>query len=174
MAITAPKLSRKKTARQTTQATSSSLANLSERWQQLPSRDQLALVLLGLFLLAVVGGYGGYKLHQSANEQQANYNQAIDEFFWLRGQAGNLSDSTDANAQPLPERLNQQLARAGVQSLQVLPAGEAVQISFTHDNQAVISNSLGSLVDSGLSLTQLNMTQNPTSGVITVQATVSE
>ncbi|WP_227429595.1 type II secretion system protein GspM [Psychrobacter sp. I-STPA6b] len=147
---------------------------LQQRWQALPSRDQLALMFLAIFLLLVVGGYGGYELNRQANTQQASYQAAVSDYFWLRGQAGNINSEASLEAgQTLDVEVKQQLSQAGINNPQVLAVGDGVQLSFIHNNQAVISNALDALVKKGLSLSRLNMQQNPVDKSIQVQVTVT-
>ena len=148
---------------------------LQQYWQTLSSRDQWALILLALFLLVVVGGYGGYEVHRAAKGQQQAYQDAVSDYFWLRGQAANINSNFNSEeaAQSLDVTVNQLLGQSGIANAQVLAVGEGVQLSFMHDNQAVVSNALDALVKQGLTLSRLNLQQNPDNKMIQVQATVS-
>ncbi|WP_367106053.1 type II secretion system protein GspM [uncultured Psychrobacter sp.] len=147
------------------------------RWQALAPRDQLALGVLVVFLLLFVGGYGGYSMHQAAKDSEARYQEQVADYFWLRAQASNLSSTAlnagtvqeGADAQPPANRVNALLNESGIDNAQVVATGEAVQLSFSHPSQAVVSNVLGNLERQGWQLTQLSMQQDPTSKVIKVQ-----
>lgn len=151
---------------------------LSSRWQVLSPRDQLALAVLSIFLLLFVGGYGGYSLHQAANQSKADYQEQVADYFWLRAQAGNI-DSNAINtvdgeaAMPPANSVSALLNNAGIENAQVVAAGDAVQLSFTHPSQAVVSAALGQLEQQGWQFTQLSMQQDPTNKAIQVQATVT-
>ncbi len=152
-----------------------SLAPVQQRWQALSTRDQWALILLGLFLLALLGGYGGYEINRAAKDQQQAYQDAVSDYFWLRGQAANINSNVNAEEanQSLDVTVNQLLGQSGIANAQVLAVGEGVQLSFTHDNQAVVSNALDALVQQGLTLSRLNIQQNPADRMIQVQVTAS-
>ena len=154
---------------------------LSVRWQALSSRDQLALVILSLFLLAFIGGYGSYSIHQAANERKNAYQEQVADYFWLRAQAGNI-DSTAINAantadgaaaMPPANRVSTLLNDSGIVNPQVVAVGDAVQLSFDHASQAVVSAALGKLEQQGWHLTQLSMQQDITDKSIQVQATIT-
>lgn len=154
---------------------------LSSRWQALSPRDQLALAILSAFLLLFIGGYGGYSIHQAANQSKKDYQEQVADYFWLRAQAGNI-DSNAMNATniadgeaavPPANSVNALLNNAGIVDAQVVAAGDAVQLSFTHASQAVVSVALGKLEQQGWQFTQLSMQQDPTNKSIQVQAMVT-
>lgn len=153
---------------------------LSARWQVLSPRDQLALLLLMAFLLLFIGGYGGYSIHQAANNSKSEYQDQVASYFWLRAQASNIdsnalaANTSEAAAEmPAASRLNALLSNSGIIDAQVIGAGDAVQISFNHESQAVVSSALGNLEQQGWHFTQLSMQQDLATKVIQVQATVT-
>ncbi|WP_201572605.1 type II secretion system protein GspM [Psychrobacter nivimaris] len=154
---------------------------LTTRWQALPSRDQLALAILSLFLLLFIGGYGGYSVHQVASDSKNDYQEQVADYFWLRAQAGNIdnkvsSAATTVNGEadmPPASRINALLSGSGIADAQVVAAGDLVQLSFTHPSQAVVSTALGKLEQQGWQFTQLSMQQDTTNKSIQVQATVA-
>lgn len=154
---------------------------LSARWQTLSSRDQLALILLSTFLLLFVGGYGGYSVHQVANNSKSEYQEQVADYFWLRAQAGNIdsnalnaANSADgAAAMPPASSVSALLNNSGIVDAQVIAAGDAVQLSFNHASQAVVSTALGKLEQQGWQFTQLSMQQDLVTKAIQVQATVT-
>lgn len=150
-------------------------APLQQYWQNLSTRDQWALILLGLFLLVLLGGYGGYEINRAAKQQQQAYQDAVSDYFWLRGQAANINSNANAEdaAQSLDVTVNQLLGQSGIANAQVLTVGDGVQLSFMHDNQAVVSNAIDALVNQGLVVSRLNIQQDPSNRMIQVQATVS-
>lgn len=145
------------------------------KWSELPSRDRLALTILSVFLLVIGGGYGGYIAHNFANEKKEDYLAAVNDYFWLRAQASNISPTQGSEQDvALDQKITQLLNQVGASNTQVLNNGDAVQISFNHENQTEVSNVLGAMVNSGLKVQQLSMQQNPVDQVITVQATVKQ
>ena len=154
---------------------------LMTRWQTLSARDQLALLLLSAFLLLFVGGYGGYSVHQAAKASKNEYQEQVADYFWLRAQAGNIdsnalnaTNSADgAEAMPPASRISALLNNSGIADAQVIAAGDAVQLSFTHPSQAVVSGALGKLEQQGWQFTQLSMQQDLVTKAIQVQATVT-
>lgn len=113
---------------------------LATRWQALSARDQLALLLLSAFLLLFVGGYGGYSVHQAANASKNEYQEQVADYFWLRAQAGNIdsnalhaaSSADGVDAMPPASSISAMLNNSGIADAQVIAAGDAVQLSFTH------------------------------------------
>ena len=154
---------------------------LSARWQALSPRDQLALLLLSAFLLLFIGGYGGYSMHQAANKSKNASQEQVADYFWLRAQAGNVDSNALATANtadgaaalPAASRINTLLNNSGIMDAQVIAAGDAVQLSFNHASQAVVSAALGKLEQQGWQFTQLTMQQDMVSKAIQVQATVT-
>ena len=152
---------------------------LSSRWQALSPRDQLALIILSTFLLLFVGGYGGYSIHQAASDSKSGYQEEVADYFWLRAQAGNIdsnamqANTSDGEALPPANSVSTVLNSAGITNAQVVAAGDAVQLSFTHGSQAVVSTALGKLEQQGWQFTQLSMQQDPINKSIQVQATVA-
>lgn len=147
---------------------------LHSKWAELPSRDQFALILLLLFLLAVGGGYGGYAVHQAASSQKENYQATVNDYFWLRAQAANIgADSNQDQNTSLDQTVAQVLSQMGAVDTQVMTVGDSVQLSFNHNNQTAASNTIGAIINSGITLKQLVMQQNPNDQSIRVQATVS-
>lgn len=149
------------------------------RWQALSSKDQLALSLLMLFLLVIIGGYGGYSLHMAAKDSKENYQEHVADYFWLRAQAGNIDSSVsadmakngDASLSPASQ-INTVLNTAGISDAQVIASGESVQIAFSHDSQASVGRALANLEQQGWTLTTLSMQQDPITKRIEVQAAV--
>lgn len=152
---------------------------LWSRWQLLPPRDQLALGALMVFLILFVGGYGGLTMHQAATDSKADYQEQVADYFWLRAQAGNI-DSTlnmattqDGVAMPPASSVNALLNGSGIDNAQVVAAGEAVQLSFNHASQAIVSAALAKLEQQGWQFTQLSMQQDVITKQIQVQAIVT-
>lgn len=153
---------------------------LSSRLQALSSRDQMALAILSAFLLLFVGGYGGYSVHQAASNSKNDYQEQVSDYFWLRAQAGNIDNNAmqtntpdGESSMPPANSVSALLNNSGIANAQVVAAGDAVQLSFTHASQAVVSAALGKLEHQGWQFTQLSMQQDPTNKSIQVQATVS-
>jgi type II secretory pathway component PulM len=151
------------------------------RWQALSSRDQLALLLLSAFLLLFVGGYGGYSIHQAANNSKSEYQEQVADYFWLRAQAGNIDSNVLAAANtadgteviPAASSVNTLLTSSGIVNAQVIAAGDTIQLSFNNPSQAVVSAALGKLEQQGWQFTQLSMQQDLLTKAIQVQATVT-
>lgn len=151
---------------------------LSLRWQALSPRDQLALAVLSMFLLLFIGGYGGYSIHQAANDSKRDYQEQVADYFWLRAQAGNI-DSNAMNtadgeaAMPPANSISALLNNSGIANAQVVATGDAVQLSFNHASQAVVSTALGKLEQQGWQFSQLSIQQDLVTKAIQVQATVT-
>lgn len=155
---------------------------LGSKWQTFSPRDQLALLLLGLFLLLFLGGYGGYSVHQNAKNSKAAYQEQVSDYFWLRAQASNINTNmstatNDANGGAevsLPNKVTTLLSSSGIIDAQIVAAGDnGVQMSFSHASQAVVSAALGQLIQQGWQFTQLSMEQEASTKIIQVQATLT-
>lgn len=150
---------------------------ISSRWHALPARDKLALTILLLFLILFVGGYGGYSIHSAATKSKADYNKAISDYFWLRSQAGNIDIDANAAAQldaseSPTTAVTTVLSQAGINEAQVVAAGEGVQLSFTHDSQALVGRVLNTLQQQGWAFSRLSVQQDSASKLLQVQATL--
>ena len=171
------RLSRRMTSHGGVAALSAIRTPLQQRWQALPSRDQWALAILGLFLLLVVGGYGGYSLHQAAKDSKADYQEAVADYFWLRAQADQIDAQTamqDNGAVSDPaSQVTTLLTQSGISTPQVLAVGDGVQVSFTQQSQAQTSSALVNLQAKGWQIEQLVIQQDPSSKVMQVQATLN-
>ncbi len=180
------KILQRRTKRSTTMLQTSALSArmtgyqnlLFVRWQALSSRDQLALLLLSAFLLLFVGGYGGYSIHQAANNSKSEYQEQVADYFWLRAQAGNIDSNALAAADgadviPAAISVNALLTNSGIVDAQVIANGDTVQLSFNNPSQAVVSAALGKLEQQGWQFTQLSMQQDLLTKAIQVQATVT-
>ncbi len=151
-------------------------SDASARWQALPARDKLALIVLSVFLFLFIGGYGGYTMHIAAKDSKNEYQEHVADYFWLRAQADNIASDVQTSgdaAQPPANRVSTLLNNTGVADAQVAAAGEAVQLSFTHPSQAVVSSALAQLVQQGWQFTQLSMQQDPATKALQVQATLN-
>ena len=180
------KILQRRTKRSTTMLQTSALSArmtgyqnlLFIRWQALSSRDQLALLLLSAFLLLFIGGYGGYSIHQAANNSKSEYQAQVADYFWLRAQAGNIDSNALAAADgadviPAASSVNALLTNSGIVDAQVIANGDTVQLSFNNPSQAVVSAALGKLEQQGWQFTQLSMQQDLLTKAIQVQATVT-
>ena len=147
------------------------------RWQSLAPRDQVALIILSLFLLLCIGGYGGYVIHQEAKESKEDYQQQVADYFWLRSQAGNIDVNTinasidDGTTSPA-NHMNLLLTTSGTDNAQVATVGDTVQLSFINPSQALVSNALSKMNAQGWQFTQLSMQQESNTKQIEVQATL--
>ena len=152
---------------------------LISRWQALPPRDQLALGVLLVFLLLFAGGYGGYSVHQAAKESKERYQTQIADYFWLRAQAGNIdrkaltTAAQDGETASPTSQVTTILNTSGISGAQVIATGDAVQLSFNNNSQAIVSAALAKLEQQGWQFAQLSIQQDTTTKAIQVQATLS-
>lgn len=132
--------------------------NLTSKLAIMPERDKRALLLLSAFLLAMLG-YGVYLLHSYASKVEASALATQQQFFWLRGQAGNIK--ADNAAQGSLEDTIQQTAN--MQNIQVnaVASGSSVQFSASHEQAAVLGSFLARLEEQGVTFERLTMSQQP-------------
>lgn len=151
-------------------------SNLSQRvwqqWQVLSSREKLLLGIMAGFLF-VIALYGTWQLHQQAVTQKQQYEQKINDYFWLRTQSANLIENTQqtANNQPMQVVINDMLQKSGIKNAKVATSGDVIQLAFTHDSQAVIGTVFGKLEQMGMPAHQLRIKQDASTKALTVQAT---
>lgn len=143
-----------------------------QKWQNLPKRDQQALGILAVFLLCCGFGLGGYQLNQMANKQKKQYQQNLNDYFWLRAQASNLSGrSAEEQALPVQVQIEQILMQSGIANPQVVQSSDGeVQLSFVQDSQVQTSQALGRLEQAGWILDRLSIEQDRQSKQLQVEA----
>lgn len=140
----------------------SHLTKIADKWDNLPTRERLALLLLALFLFAVFGLFGSWKIHQESRKQQAIYDKKLNDFFWLRGQSGNLKNQGNASNdldQPFNLQVSQSIQRSGIQNPQVVGSNEAIQFSFEDSSQALVSKVITDMQNQGWQLNRLSIKQ---------------
>lgn len=127
-------------------------------FQNLSRRDQLALLILALFLVFFVVGVGGWTLHSKANAAQKNYDDTMADVFWLRSQAGNINPNQAQNISKV-DAIKQILTQSGIANAQVVDNGNSVQVAFSHSQAGVITNILNQVEQQGISIEQLQINQ---------------
>lgn len=142
---------------------------LLHRYDALTPRDKLALFVLALFLVVVVFGGGMWWLHQQASQARQDAQSAQQQYFWMRSQAPNIKVNqvvtTDVN-----QTVQQVASNTGI-SVQTAQNGNVMQLSFTHNNAAVIGNFIAQLANQGINVERLNIRQIEDSSFI-VEASV--
>lgn len=152
---------------------------LTAKWQQLSARDRMALMVLAVFLFTMVL-FGAWSLHAKAKVSQQAYTNKINDYFWLRSQAGNLMPqdasqlSQGDDPQPLPVQVQSLLSEYGIANPQLMASGAGVQMSFEHGSQATVSQALGRLDSQGFVFTNLQIRQDPSNHVLQVQANLKK
>lgn len=127
-------------------------------FQRLSRRDQLALLILALFLVVFVVGVGGWTLHSKANMAQKNYDAAMADVFWLRSQAGNINPNQSQNISKV-DAIKQVLSQSGIVNAQVVENGNSVQVAFSHSQSGVVTNIFNQFEQQGISIQQLQINQ---------------
>lgn len=148
---------------------------LTVKWQQLSSRDRLALMILAIFLFAMIL-FATWTLHTKAKQSQQTYTNKVNDYFWLRSQAGNLKPqdanplTSDGHAQPPTMQISSLLNDYGIVNPQIIASGNSIQFSFEHGSQATVSQALSQLQSQGFQLTNLQIRQDPSTHTLQVQA----
>lgn len=143
---------------------------LAQAFNRLGKRDQLALLALLAFLLMFGVGFGGWALHKKANASQKAYDTTLADIFWLRSQAGNINPNQAQTANKA-DTVRQVLTQSGI-TAQVVENQDTIQVSFSHTQASVVSNVFSQLVQQGLTINQLQITQ-PTPDKLEVQAVLA-
>lgn len=152
---------------------------LTAKWQQLSARDRMALLVLAVFLFVMVL-FGAWALHAKAKANQQAYTNKVNDYFWLRSQAGNLMPqdasqlSQDGDPQPLPVQVQSLLGEYGIANPQLMASGTGVQMSFEHSSQATVSQALARLESQGFTFGNLQIRQDPSTYVLQVQANLDK
>lgn len=152
--------------------------DLTNKWQQLSARDRMALMVLLAFLLVMML-FGAWTLHTNAQASQQAYTNKVNDYFWLRSQAGNLKPQDasqllqDGDSQPLSAQVSSLLSHHGIINPQVMTAGNGVQLSFEHHSQATVSQAISQLQMQGYVFDALQIRQDPNTHVLQVQANIS-
>lgn len=147
-----------------------SLTALQQKFQSLPKRDKLALMILAIFLVCFMIGFAGWELHQQANKSKKSYDDTMSNVFWLRSQAGNIQANPNQNVNKV-DSIRQILSQSGIAG-QVVENGDKIQLNFTHNQSAVINNIFNQIQQQGLNIQQLQINQ-PTLEQLEVQAVLS-
>lgn len=143
-----------------------------KRWHALAPRDRLALSVLLFFLLLFTLGYGGYHVHVMAQKAKLEYEQNVEEYFWLRNQSGRLiADNAQATDSPQAD-VEQLLSQYGIEDVQVIASANSVQLSFAESSQMTLSQVLEQLQQRGWSFERLSIEQEPKTRQLQVQATM--
>lgn len=138
---------------------------------RLPKRDQLALLILGVFLTVFIIGGGGYWLHHKAELAKKNADEQRQLLLWMRGQAPHLQASSGP-AQPLSTIVQEAAAQQGLTVTQTETEGR-LMVTANHQSFAVLGTWLTRLAQSGIQIDQLNIEQQ-VGGILQLQATLTK
>lgn len=144
---------------------------MTDAFQRLSRRDQLALLMLALFLVSFGVGVGGWTLHSNANLAKKNYDTTMADVFWLRSQAGNINPN-QSQAMSKVDAINQILTQSGIINAQVVENGNSIQVAFSHSQTGVITNIFNQFEQQGIHIQQLQINQ-PTLDKLEVQSVLS-
>lgn len=147
---------------------------IEQQWQVLSAREKLLLGVMVAFLF-LVAVYGTWQFHQQAVTQKQQYDQKVNDYFWLRAQSGNLvSDAQQTGNNPSAQAaINELLQKAGIKNAKLIPSGDVIQLAFTHDSQAIVGTMFSELENMGIPASQLQIKQDANTKMLTVQATLT-
>ena len=146
---------------------------LGHAFQNLSRRDQIALLILAMFLLFFVVGVGGWTLHSKANQAQKKYDDTMADVFWLRSQAGNINpNQTQTQQVSQADAIKQILSQSGIVNAQVVENGNTIQVAFSHAQASVITNIFNQFEQQGIRIQQLQINQ-PALDKLEVQSVLS-
>ena len=144
---------------------------LGHAFQNLSRRDQIALMILAIFLLFFVVGVGGWTLHSKANLAQKKYDDTMADVFWLRSQAGNINPNQTQQVSQA-DAIKQILSQSGIVNAQVVENGNTIQVAFSHAQASVITNIFNQFEQQGIRIQQLQINQ-PAVDKLEVQSVLS-
>lgn len=147
------------------------VAQLQQRLDQLAPRDRFALIILVTFLLITSVGYSIWALHQAADKAQAQATEERELLLWMRSQAPNIRQSLSGQM-PLNLIIQTTAQNQGLTVSQT-PAGDQIQVSVVHQSFAVLGSWLSRLAEQGVSIQQLDISQNP-AGELQLKASLGQ
>lgn len=143
---------------------------LGHAFQNLSRRDQIALLILAIFLLflwlvSVVGRC------IAKPTKHKKYDDTMADVFWLRSQAGNINPN---QTQPVSQAdaIKQILSQSGIVNAQVVENGNTIQVAFSHAQASVITNIFNQFEQQGIRIQQLQINQ-PALDKLEVQSVLS-
>jgi len=147
------------------------LATLEAAIGRLPKRDQMALLILTIFLAVFIIGGGSYWLHHKAEIARENADQQRQLLLWMRGQAPHLQ-ANSGPAQSLSTIVQTTAAQQGIAITQTETGGR-LMVTAHHQSFAVLGTWLTKLAQSGVQVDQLDIEQQMGS-ILQLQATLTK
>lgn len=148
-----------------------SIVRLQQRLDQLSPRDRFALIILTIFLIVTSIGYSIWALHKAADKAQTQATEERELLLWMRSQAPNIRQS-QGDQMPLNMIIQTTAQNQGL-TVSQMPAGDQIQVSVVHQNFAVLGTWLSRLAEQGVSIQQLDISQNP-SGDLQLKASLKQ
>ena len=149
----------------------SQISTLQIAFSRLPKRDQMALLILSLFLTVFIVGGGGYWLHHKAEITKENADQQRQLLLWMRAQAPHLQASSGP-VQSLSTIVQTAAAQQGI-TLTQTEMGGRIMVTAQHQSFAVLGTWLTKLAQSGVQIDQLDIDQQM-GDVLQLQATLTK
>ncbi len=149
----------------------SQMNTLQIAFGRLPKRDQLALLILGVFLAVLIIVGGGYWLHHKAALAKDDADQQRQLLLWMRGQAPHLQ-ANSGPVQSLSTLVQTSAAQQGLTVTQTETAGK-VMVTTRHQSFAVLGTWLTKLAQSGIQIDQLDVEQQM-GDILQLQATLTK
>lgn len=148
------------------------IEQLRLKYEQMQPRERIMVVVMVVFLLVVGVGGAVWGLHKAANNAQARATEQHELLLWMRSQAPNIQ-LTSTQSLPLNSVIQ---STAQQQNLNVSQTamGEQVQVTVTQQSYAVLGAWLTRLAEQGVSIAQLSIEQQPSSGDLQLKAVLSQ
>lgn len=147
------------------------VTQLQQRLDQLSPRDRFALIIMTVFLVVVTVGYSIWALHKAADKAQIQATEERELLLWMRSQAPHIRQS-QGDQMPLNMIIQTTAQNQGL-TVSQMPAGDQVQVSVVHQSFAVLGTWLSRLAEQGISIQQLDISQNP-SGELQLKASLAQ
>jgi general secretion pathway protein M len=144
---------------------------LQVKFEQLQPRERIMLVVMSAFLLVVGVGGAVWGLHQAADRAQARAADQHELLLWMRSQAQNVQ-LTATQSLPL-NTLIQTTAQQQNLNVSQTSVGDQIQVTVTQQNYAVLGAWLSRLAEQGVSISQLSIEQQPSSGDLQLKAVLA-
>lgn len=144
--------------------------SLGDAFQNLSRRDQMALLILAIFLL-FLWSVSVVRRCIAKPTKHKKYDDTMADVFWLRSQAGNINPNQTQQVNQA-DAIKQILIQSGIVNAQVVENGNTIQVAFSHAQASVITNIFNQFEQQGIRIQQLQINQ-PALDKLEVQSVLS-
>lgn len=134
------------------------IETLNQYLQSLSVRERVMVIFTTVFLVVVIIGFGLWKMHALAEQQQKRLNELKDLMVWMQSNAATMKPANDLELSAA-DKIQRTAQQQGL-SVSSQQNGEQIQIVAEHQNYAVLANFLMQLSQMGLSIQKMDLVSN--------------